>query len=220
MSRRSWFYRVVKPMLAASRSIFIAVFSFLVAAIVVRALALWGFGAAAWKSALALDPKALVVALTTVAAFTVLLIGFLKARRRWRVWLLAAFFCSEAVQISTWLLQPTYTVRETSASLAGLTGPDDVVVTFYETLMESSAAQVIVKSPRRRLNLDVYDRLKPQFTLVLRRDNWKDYGLDSMPVEEWPPPPNLSGVLIARYDLCPVRLRGPRFIAELYRLNH
>jgi 4-amino-4-deoxy-L-arabinose transferase-like glycosyltransferase len=219
ISRGRWSHRFVKPVLAVSRSIFVAVFSFLIAAIVVRALALWGFGAAAWKSALAGDPKSLLVALTTVAAFTGLLIGFLKAGPRWRVWLLAAFLCSEAVQISTWLLQPTYTIRETNASLAELTGPDDAVVTFYETLMISSAARVIVKSPRRRLNLDVYDRFKPQFTLVLRRDNWKDYGVEDMPVEEWPPPPNLSGTVIARYDLCPARLRGPRFIAEFYKLD-
>ncbi|HKF59046.1 MAG TPA: hypothetical protein VKJ45_26640, partial [Blastocatellia bacterium] len=154
-----------------------------------------------------------------VSAFTGLLVGFLKARRRWRVWLLAAFLFSEAVQISTWLLQPSYTIREANTSLASLVGPEDVVVTFYETLMVSSAARVIVKSPRRRLNLDVYDRFKPQFTLVLRRDNWKDYRVEDMPVEEWPPPPNWSGTLIARYDLCPARLRGPRFIAEFYRLE-
>jgi len=219
ISRRKWPFRFRGPMLAVSRFIFIAVFSFLVAAIVVRALALWGFDGSALKSSLAGDPKALLVALTIAAALTGLLIGFLKADRRWQVWLLAAFFCSEAVQISTWLLQPTYTIRQANASLAGLTGPDDAVVTFYETLMVSSAARVIVKSPRRRLNLDVYDRFKPQFTLVLRRDNWKDYSIDSMPVEEWPPPPNLSGTLIARYDLCPARQRGPRFIAEFYRLE-
>src|SRR5215471_9745470 len=219
ISRGMWPYHFVKPMLAVSRFIFIAVFSFLVAAIVMRALALCGFGAAAWKSALTADPKALVIAMTTVSAFTGLLVGFLKARRRWRVWLLAAFLFSEAAQISTWLLQPSYTIREANTSLASLVGPEDVVVTFYETLMVSSAARVIVKSPRRRLNLDVYDRFKPQFTLVLRRDNWKDYRVEDMPVEEWPPPPNWSCTLIARYDLCPARLRGPRFIAEFYRLE-
>ena len=219
ISRGKWPFRFRKQMLAVSRFIFIAVFSFLVAATVVRALTLWGFGTVGRKLVLATDPKAMVIALTTVAGFIGLLIGFLKARRRWRVWLVAAFFCSEAVQISTWLLQPTYTIRQANATLAGLTGPDDAVVTFYETLMFSSAARVIVKSPRRRLNLDVYDRFKPQFTLVLRRDNWKDYSIDSMPVEEWPPPPNLSGTLIARYDLCPARQRGPRFIAEFYRLE-
>src|SRR5215471_5698746 len=219
ISRRKWPFRFRGPMLAVSRFIFIAVFSFLVAAIVVRALALWGFDGSALKSALAADPKAPVIAVTTVSAFTGLLVGFLKARRRWRVWLLAAFLFSEAVQISTWLLQPSYTIRETNTSLASLVGPEDVVVTFYETLMVSSAARVIVKSPRRRLNLDVYDRFKPQFTLVLRRDNWKDYRVEDMPVEEWPPPPNWSGTLIARYDLCPARLRGPRFIAEFYRLE-
>src|SRR5262249_7793413 len=94
-----------------------------------------------------------------------------------------------------------------------------VVVTFYETLMVSSAARVIVKSPRRRLNLDVYDRFKPQFTLVLRRGKWEDYRGEKMPVEEGAPPPQLAGTLIARYDLCPARLRGPRFIAEFYRLE-
>jgi hypothetical protein len=219
MSRGRWPYRFRKPMMAAARLIFITLFSFLLFAAVVRALELWGFGAASWKSALGGDRKALAVSLITALAFIGLLIGFLRSGGRWRAWLLAAFFCSEAVQISTWLLQPSYTMRETTASLAGMLGPDDAVVTFYETLLVSSAAQAIVKSPRRRLNLDVYERFKPKLTLVLRRDNWKDYGLEDMPAEEWPPPPNLSGSLVASYELCPARLRGPRFIAELYRLD-
>jgi 4-amino-4-deoxy-L-arabinose transferase-like glycosyltransferase len=218
LSRRRWPYRFRRPMIMASGLIFTTLFFFLLVAIVVRALALWGFGAIAWKSA-PRDLRSLAVALTTVGAFIGLLVGFLKAGPRWRAWLLAAFVCTEAVQISTWLFQPTYSVRETNASLAGLLGPGDTVVTFYETLMVSSAARVIVKSPRRRLNLDVYDRFKPQFTLVLRRDNWKDYELADIPSEEWPPPHDLSGTLIARYDLCPARLRGPRFIAEFYRLD-
>jgi len=206
-------------MLIASRLIFITLFWFLLVAIVVRALALLGFDAARWKSAVGGNARALAASLVTALALLVLLVGFFKAGPRWRSWLLAAFLCSEAVQISSWLLQPTYTMKQATVSLAGLLGPKDVVVTFYETLMVSSAAQAIVKSPRRRLNLGVYEKLKPQYTLVLRRDNWKDYELKSMPIDEWPPPPNLLGTLVARYDLCPARPSGPRFIAEFYRLE-
>src|SRR5262249_21793953 len=168
-----WPDRFRKHMLMASRFIFITLFWFLLVAIVVRALTLWGFDAVGWKSAFGGNAAALAASLVTALALLVLLAGFFKAGPRWRSWLLAAFLCSEAVQISSWLLQPTYTMKQATVSLGALLGPKDVVVTFYETLMVSSAAQAIVKSPRRRLNLGVYEKFKPQYTLVLRRDNWK-----------------------------------------------
>jgi hypothetical protein len=47
----------------------------------------------------------------------------------------------------------------------------------------------------------------------------RSYGLDEMPVEEWPPPVGYSPEKIAGFDLCPTRLGGPRFEIELYRIT-
>ena len=51
--------------------------------------------------------------------------------------LLGAFLFIEGIQISTWLLQPTYTLKEASTSLANVLTRDDTIVTHYETVLLS-----------------------------------------------------------------------------------
>jgi hypothetical protein len=133
--------------------------------------------------------------------------------------LLCAFVVIEGIQISTWLLQPTYTLRDANESLANTLTRNDTIVTYYETVLLSSAARVICRSARRGFNVDVFETTNPQYIVVLRRDNWRDYTLDEMPPEEWPPPAGFVPTKVAGFDLCPARLRGPRFIMELYSLS-
>jgi hypothetical protein len=144
---------------------------------------------------------------------------FLRGRHIAVPLIVGSFLLIEGIQISTWLFQPTYTLKDASAYLAGTLTRDDTAVTYYETVLLSSDAKVICRSVRRGLDVDVFERSDPGYTVILRRDNWRDYALEEMPVEEWPPPSRFVPVRIAGFDLCPSRLRGPRFVVELYRLS-
>ncbi|MEK6325607.1 MAG: glycosyltransferase family 39 protein [Acidobacteriota bacterium] len=219
LGRGLWPYRVKRSLLAASRLIFVLLFSFLSLGLIYKALLLWGLSAEAWRSAVAADRVALLAG--SAVAIACVLVSF-RLLRNWRhaaPLLLGVFLFIEGIQISTWLLQPTYTLKEANASLAGTLTQDDTIVTYYETVLLSSSAKVICRSTRRGFNVDVFEKSAPQYILVLRRDNWIDYALEDMPPEEWSPPARFTPTKLAGFDLCPTRLQGPRFIGELYSLS-
>lgn len=216
LSRGLWPYRFKRSLLVASGLIFIVLFSFLSLNIIYKALLLWGLGAESW---IATDYKVLLAGSVAVVACGVVVSMLIRDARRAAPFLLGAFLLIEGLQISTWLLQPTYTLKEANTSLANTLTRDDTIVTYYETVALSSAAKVICRSVRRGFNVDVFETSSPQYILVLRRDNWRDYALEEMPPEEWPPPASFVPAKVAGFDLCPTRLRGPRFIVELYSLS-
>lgn len=216
LSRGLWPYRFKKPLMGASRLIFVLLFFFFSLGLVYKALSLWGLTAVAWG---AIDPKILVAVAGMALALGVVISRSLRDGRRAAPLLLSAFLLIEGVQISTWLFQPSYTLKEATASLSNTLTRDDTVVTYYETVLLSTTAKVICRSERRGFNVDVFERSSPQYILVLRRDSWKDYALAGMPPEEWPPPAWFVPTRVAGFDLCPTRLRGPRFIVELYSLS-
>ncbi|MEK6287551.1 MAG: glycosyltransferase family 39 protein [Acidobacteriota bacterium] len=219
LSRGLWPYRFKRSLLFASRLIFIVLFSFLSLAIIYKALLLWGLNAEAWRSVVPGDRKGLLISLAVVLACAGFVNRSLQSGRRATPWLISVFLLLEAIQISTWLFQPTYTLKEANTFLATTLTREDTVVTYYETLLLSSPARAICRSVRRGFNVDVFEKSNPNYILVLRRDNWIDYTLENMPPEEWPPPARFTPTKIAGFDLCPTRLRGPRFIVELYSLS-
>jgi hypothetical protein len=218
MSRGHWPYCFKSRLLFASGLVFVLLFFVLSSGLIYKALLLWGVNAEAWRSA---DHSALLAgsAVVVVLACGVAILWLLREARRAVPLLLCAFIFIEGIQISTWLLQPTYTLKEANVSLANTLTRDDTIVTYYETVLLSSAARVICRSARRGFNVDVFETTSPQYIIVLRRDNWRDYTLDEMPPEEWPPPAGFATTKVAGFDLCPARLRGPRFIVELYSLS-
>jgi 4-amino-4-deoxy-L-arabinose transferase-like glycosyltransferase len=216
LSRRRWPYRFKRTLLAASRLIFVLLFFVLSLGLIYKALLLWGLDGESWR---ATNHKALMAGSAVVMACVVVSFRLFRNGRQAARLLLGAFLFIEGIQISTWLLQPTYTLKEASTSLANTLTRDDTIVTYYETVLLSSAAKVICRSPRRGFNVDVFETSSPQYILVLRRDNWRDYALEEMPPEEWPPPAGYVPTKVAGFDLCPTRLRGPRFIVELYSLS-
>jgi 4-amino-4-deoxy-L-arabinose transferase-like glycosyltransferase len=219
LSRGLWPYRFKRSLLVASRFIFIVLVSFLALGIVYKALLLWGLNAEAWRSAVPGDRKGLLMIAAVVLACAGLVNRILQAGRRAAPWLIGACLLLEALQISTWLFQPTYTLKDANTFLATTLKSEDTVVTYYETLLLSSPARVICRSVRRGFNVDAFEKFSPGYTLVLRRDNWRDYALEDMPIEEWPPPAGQLSAKVAGFDLCPTRLGGPRFIAEFYSLS-
>jgi 4-amino-4-deoxy-L-arabinose transferase-like glycosyltransferase len=219
LSRGLWPYRLKGSLLVASRLVFLVLFSFLSLGIIYKALLLWGLDTEAWRSAAPGDRKGLLIGSAVVLACVVVISRVLRAARHTAPLLVGVFLFIEGIQISTWLLQPTYTLKEANVSLANTLKRDDTVVTYYETVLLSSAAKVICRSVRRGFNVDVFETSSPQYILVLRRDNWRDYALKEMPPEEWPPPAGFVPTKVAGFDLCPARLRGPRFIVELYSLS-
>ena len=218
MSRGRWPYRFKSRLLVASGLVFVLLFFVLSLGLISKALLLWGVNAEAWRST---DHSVLLAgsAVVVVVACGVAILWLLRDARRAVPLLLGAFILIEGIQISTWLLQPTYTLKEANVSLANTLTRDDTIVTYYETVLLSSAAKVICRSVRRGFNVDVFETASPQYIIVLRRDNWRDYALDEMPPEEWPPPARFVPTMVAGFDLCPARLRGPRFIVELYSLS-
>jgi len=220
IARKRFSRQIILRLLAASKVIFLLLFSFLSLAIVYKTLGLWGIDAARLSSASTVDRvRIIIIASAVLATCTGLIIGMMRSRQ-WRpVWLLGAFLLIEGSQISTWLMQPSYSLRDANATLSETLSRDDTVVTYYETALVSTQARVITRSPRRGFNVDAFDKFDPRYILVLRRDNWRSYALDEMPIEEWPPPVGYSPEKIAEFDLCPTRLAGPRFVIELYRIT-
>ena len=216
LSRGRWPYRFKRSLLVASGLIFVLLFFVLSLGLIYKALLLWGLAAESWR---ATDYKVLLAGSVAVVACGVVVSMLIRDARRAAPFLLGAFLFIEGLQISTWLLQPTYTLKEANTALANTLTRDDTIVTYYETVALSSAAKVICRSVRRGFNVDVFETSRPQYTLVLRRDNWRDYALEEMPPEEWPPPAGFVPTKVAGFDLCPTRLRGPRFIVELYSLS-
>jgi len=212
--------QVTLKLLAASKVIFLLLFSFFSLALVYKALGLWGVDAAMWRSESTVERVTIIiVGLAILAACTALVVGMMRSSQ-WRpVWLLGAFLLIEGGQISTWLLQPTYSLRDANRTLSETLTIDDTVVTYYETALVSTQARVITRSTRRGFNVDAFEKFDPRYILVLRRDNWRSYALDEMPVEEWPPPVGYSPEKVAGFDLCPTRLGGARFVIELYRIT-
>lgn len=211
--------RAKSRLLSASKIGFVLVFAWLCYAAIYKALVVSGFD---WHTINRPAGRSWsILVLVSVLALTsaVLLWKIIRLGMSGPLWLMLAFMFVEGIQVSTWLLQPTYTIREATSFFAATLGADDTVVTYYETLLIPSSANVICRSKRRGFNVDAFERFDPRYTLILRSDDWIYYPLESMPPEEWPPPANLAAERVAGFDLCPTRLRGPRFVVELYRLS-
>jgi len=220
IARKRFSRQIALKLLAASRVVFHVLFSFLSLALVYKALGLWGVDAARWRSGSTVDRvRVIIIGSAILAACTGLIIGMISSRQRRPAWLLAAFLLIEGGQISTWFVQPTYSLRDANATLSETLSRDDTVVTYYETALVLTQARVITRSARRGFNADAFEKLDPRYILVLRRDNWRSYALDEMPIEEWPPPVAYSPEKIEEFGLCPARLGGPRFVIELYRIT-
>lgn len=213
-------HRLRRRLVFASRTIFIMLFCVLSSGLIYKSLLLWGLDVEAWRRE---APSNRTLLLAGSAACLVLVVvvvtSIIRTRRIAPQLLLGSFLLVESIQISTWLFQPTYTLREANESLANVLTRNDTIVTYYETVLLSSAARVICRSARRGFNVNVFEQSDPDYILILRRDNWRDYALEEMPPEEWPPPARFIPVRIAGFELCPSRLRGPRFIAEVYGLS-
>ena len=200
-------------LLAGSKFIFVLLFSVLSLGLAYLTLPLLGFKVSEVQSGRLGVPALLILA--TAAAMGV----SLRFKQKTAPFLSTAFILLEAVQLASWLARPTYTVREANNTLARLIETGETVVTHYETLLVSSNAKVVCYWPKAGFNVDAFETFKPNYILILRRDNWKDYSYAEMPADEWPPPPPRQPTWVARFDLCPTVARGPRFSLELYRLN-
>jgi 4-amino-4-deoxy-L-arabinose transferase-like glycosyltransferase len=213
LSRGRWPSPMKRQLLAGSKLIFVSLFSVVSLAAVYRALTLWGLSATGLRSGTFVTSSLLIVtcAIASTAA--------LRLKPQFATLVIAAFLCIEGLQVSTWLLQPTYTVKQASEALSTLIGDGQTVVTHYETLLVSSGAKVICYRPGAGFNVNAFERFHPDYILVCRRDNWKDRAWQDMPSTEWPPPAPVVPNTVARFDLCPTRGRGLRFSLELYRLK-
>lgn len=215
LSRGRWPWPLKRQLLAGSRLIFVLLFCVLSLVLVYRALTLWGLSATELRSGRVVTSSLLIL----TSAIAIGIAAALKLRPQIATLVIAAFLCIEGLQVSTWLLQPTYTVKQASEALSSLIGEGQTVVTHYETLLVSSGAKVVCYRPGAGFNVDAFERFNPDYILVCRRDNWKDRAWDDMPSTEWPPPAPVAPNPVARFDLCPTRVRGPRFSLELYRLK-
>jgi 4-amino-4-deoxy-L-arabinose transferase-like glycosyltransferase len=200
-------------LLAGSKFIFVLLFSAFSLGLAYQALLLLGFRVLEVQSGNFAVPAVLILA----SAGAIVLTRRLKPSAA--PLLLTGFILIEAVQLTSWLARPTYTLKEANNTLARLIGTGETVITPYETLLVSSNAKVICYWPKAGFNVDAFGRFNPDYILIMRRDNWKDYSYAEMPDDEWPPPPPRLPTWVARFDLCPTVSRGPRFSLELYHLN-
>jgi len=197
-----------RRLLAVSKAIFVLLFGALSLGLVYQALTLWGFRAFELGSGRFAMPAMLILA----SAVAILIA--LKFKPQIGPLIIAAFIFIEGVQVASWLA-----LKQANDSLASLIAEGQTVVTHYETLLVSSRAKTVCYWPKAGFNLDAFERFHPDYILILRRDNWKDYTFAEMPVDEWPPPTPRAPILVARFDLCPTPVRGPRFTLEVYNLK-
>ena len=202
---------VRRRLLTASRLLFVALFSALYLGLVYQSLTLWGF------KPNEIRPRGLVLGFIG-AAIVIAPILALKVKPQAVQLVLTAFVLIEMLQISTWLLQQTYTLKKANETMIGIVKDRQTVITHYETMLLSSNAKTICYWPKAGFNIDAFERFKPDYILILRRDNWIDHALEDMPADEWPPPTSATAEFVTRFDLCPTERRGFRFSLELYRL--
>ena len=200
-------------LLAGSKIIFVVLFSALSLGLVYQALTLWEFRAFDLRSGRFALPAILILASAVAIGFA------LRLKPHLAPLLITAFILIEAVQVISWLARPTYTLKEANSTLASLIGTGQTVVTRYETLLISSDAKVVCYWPKAGFNVDAFARFNPDYILILRRDNWKDYSYAEMPDDEWPLPTPYSPTLVTKFELCPTPIKGPRFLLELYSLH-
>jgi len=199
--------------LAGSKLFFLVLLCGLSLAVAYQSLKLWGL------SSKELPSGRTVLSASLFVATAVAIVAALRPRPRQPLLIMVAFILLEGLQISSWLLQPTYTLKQANQELANLTKRGDTVVTHYETLMLSSAAKSVCYRPELGFNADAFEKFDPDYILILRRDNWRDYTFGDMPANEWPPPTAARPNSVARFDLCPARGLGSRFSLELYSLK-
>jgi len=205
--------RLQLRLLAGSKFIFVLLFSALSIGLAYQALPLLGFRVSEVQPGRFGVPVVLILATAGAMGLS------LRVKPRAAPFLLTAFILIEAVQLTSWLGRPTYTLKEANNTLAHLIGTGETIITPYETLLVSSNAKVVCYWPKAGFNIDAFERFNPDYILILRRDNWKDYSDAQMPDDEWPPPTSHSASLVAEFDVCPTPIKGPRFSLELYKLN-
>ena len=211
--------RITEKLLAVSRLGFLLLFFYLTLGVVMTGLSVWGVEVTAGRPFASGDANRLLISLVFIVLLAVMSKGTARTGGRLAVLLLALFLLVEGVRISTWLLRPTYTLMEANRILAGMMGENETVVTRYETLLLSSRARVVCYWPREGFNVNAFEQLRPGYILILRRDDWRDFALEEMSPEEWPPPVKQLPTKVTSFDLCPTPARGPRFILELYRMT-
>jgi 4-amino-4-deoxy-L-arabinose transferase-like glycosyltransferase len=132
--------------------------------------------------------------------------------------IIAAFITIEGLQISTWLLQPTYTIKQANETLSSMIGKGESVVTRYETLFMATEARIVCYWPKAGFNVNAFESGNPSYELILTTDNWAKIAREAMPSDEWPLPTK-EATFVSSFDLCPTRSRGSRFTVELYELH-
>lgn len=213
LGRGRWPSRFRMHLVAGSRFLFGLLFFVLSLGLVYQSLTLWGLNTDELRSG-RLVASALLILASVIAIGT-----SVKLKREAAGLIIALFIIIEGLQISSWLLQPTYTLKEANQALASLIKEGQTVVTHYETLLVSSRAKSVCYRPEIGFNADAFERFDPDYILILRRDNWRDHTLGEMPANEWPPPTTAKPSPVARFDLCPTLARGSRFSLELYSLK-
>src|SRR5262249_39843210 len=159
----------------ASKFAFILLFSALSLGVVFKALTLWGFDV--YKVFAQINPAMLLISLASILAFMVIPLASFRGKVRMTALIIGAFLFIEGLQISTWLLHPTYTLTAANHLLAGMMKERETVVTRYETVFLSSNARVICYWPREGFNVDAFVKFHPAYILILRRDDWVDFSL-------------------------------------------
>src|SRR5262249_680169 len=153
LSRSVWPRRFQRALMISSMVIFLILFSALSLAVIYKALWVWGLDAGAWRS----DYRVSLIGLAAATGSVSLVFGIRRAGQQAAGLLIVAFLLIEGIQISSWLFQPTYTLKEANAALTETLTSDDTVVTRYETVLLSSSAKVICRSTRRGFNVDVFE---------------------------------------------------------------
>jgi len=197
-------------LLTISKLFFVLVFAGLSIGLVYQSLVLWDLSAREWRT-------------VSLISCGVLLIGIMFGVRYKRFQkpafiLIAAFLTIEGLQISTWLLQPTYTIKQANETLSSMIRNGESVVTRYETLFMSTEARIVCYWPKAGFNVDAFESGNANYELILTTDNWAKIAREAMPSDEWPPPTK-EATFVSSFDLCPTRSRGSRFTVELYELH-
>jgi hypothetical protein len=212
-NRAHWIQRLI----FFARYILIIICGGLSAALLGKVMPLWGISPRL-NSLHSIPIHGIIVSIFFIGA-GILLFFVLRKYGRIIAVLLAVYFTLSGYQISSWLFQHSFTIRDSGAAIAGKTGNGNTIITHYQTPVFNSGSRIICYWPKAGYNVDAFETFDPDYLLIMRRNNWEDIPLGSMSADEWPPPVRGPVSKVGTYELCPVAVRGSRFILELYSLK-
>lgn len=126
------------------------------------------------------------------------------------------FFLFQSLQYATWLINPTYTIKEASKEISNYVGTETIALRA-STILIGTRAYLVVPWVEG-INADVITKYKPGFALTTSMDSGRNYDENFIDPREQQEKIPIGSKRIKKFYLCPVIGSDYRFIFCLWQL--